>query len=152
MRAVAGIVVGLVVAFISAVLVGIVAFGATFSPPPGTDATDLREVARVFMAVPQATLVALAAAWSVGAFVGALVAKLIARRAWVAWAIALAVAAYFGFNAFALLMPFWVQVLWIVGPLVGGLLANMLVRGGVAPAAVTPEAAAVEAGDDPAGL
>ena len=147
MRAVAGIVVGLIAGLIAAVLVGIVALGATFSPPPGTDATNLREVAQVFMNVPQATLLALAAAWLAGGFVGALVAKLIARQAWVAWAVALVVAIYFGLNAFSLLMPLWVQALWIAAPLLGGLLGNVLVRGSAA-----PEAVVVEAGDDPAGL
>jgi hypothetical protein len=145
MRAVAGIVVGLIAGLIAAVLVGIVALGATFSPPPGTDATNLREVAQIFMNVPQATLLALAAAWLAGGFVGALVAKLIARQAWVAWAVALVVAIYFGLNAFSLLMPLWVQALWIAAPLLGGLLGNLLVRGSPA-----PEAVIVEGGDDPA--
>jgi hypothetical protein len=147
MRAVAGIVVGLIVGLIAAVLVGIFALGATFTPPPGTDATNMREVAQIFMNVPQATLLALAAAWLAGGFCGALVAKLIARRAWAAWAVALVVAAYFGLEAFSLQMPLWTQALWIAAPLLGGLLANLLVRGGAA-----PEAAPVEAGEDPVGL
>jgi hypothetical protein len=129
MRAVAGIVVGLIVGLIAAVLVGIVALGATFSPPPGTDATNLREVTQVFMNVPPATLLALAAAWLAGGFVGALVAKLMARQAWAAWAVALVVAAYFGLNAFSLQLGMWTLALWIAAPLVGGFIANYLVRG-----------------------
>jgi len=139
MRAVAGIVVGLIVSLIAAVLVGIFALGATFSPPPGTDATDMGEVARIFMAVPQKTLLALAAAWLAGGFAGALVAKLIARKAWVAWAVAIVVAVYFGLNAFLLLMPVQMQALWLAAPLLGGLLGNLLVGSGPAPAAMTTE-------------
>jgi hypothetical protein len=145
MRAIAGIVAGLIASLIAAVIVGIVAFGATFSLPPGIDATDQNQVFAILLTIPQSTQLALAGAWLASAFAGALVAKLISRQAWAAWAVALLVTAYFGINAFALPLPLWVKALWIIGPLIGGLIGNQLVSGGAAPEATTTETA-----DDPA--
>jgi hypothetical protein len=156
MRAIAGIVVGLIASLIAAVIVGIFGLGATFSLPPGIDATDQNQVFAILLTIPQSTQLALAGAWFAGAFAGALVAKLISRQAWVAWAVALVVTAYFGINAFALPLPLWVKALWIIGPLIGGLIGNQLVSGGAAPEAATTEteddaaAATIEAEAPPA--
>jgi hypothetical protein len=140
MREVAGIVVGLVVSVIVAVIVGIVAVAATFTLPPGTDATDPNEVIQVLMTMSPATQLALAAAWLAGALAGAAVAKLISRRIWVAWVVALLVAVYFGLNALTLALPLWMNAVWVFAPLLGGLLANRLV--GAGPAVVINEAEA----------
>jgi len=137
MRAVAGIVVGLVVSLIVAVIAGIVALGATFSLPPGIDATDVNSVVDTLKVMPQSTELALAAAWFASAVCGAAVAKLIAHRAFAAWAVALVVAAYFGLNAVTLSLPTWVLALWIVAPLLGGLLGSRLF--GAEPAVVTTD-------------
>lgn len=145
MRAIAGIVVGLIASLAAAVLVGIVAVGTTFSLPPGINAADQNQVFAILLTMPQSTQLALAGAWLASAFAGALVARLIARQAWAAWAVALVVTAYFGLNAFALPLPLWVKALWIIGPLIGGLIGNQLAGGRAA-----SEAATVEAGDDPA--
>ena len=140
MRAILGIVIGLIAGAIAAIIVGIVAVGATFSLPPGTDPGNMDMLVRTMMAMPQATRIALAFAWFAGGFGGAAVAKLIARRTWAAWVVALIVAAYFGLNGLALTLPLWGTLLWIAAPLLGGLLANRLVGG--APAVVTTEAEA----------
>jgi hypothetical protein len=137
MRAVAAIVVGLLVSLIAAVIVGIVAMGTTFSLPAGTDASDTRNVILTLMAMPPATWFALAAAWFASGFAGAAVAKLILRKAWAAWAVVLVVAVYFGLNAYLLLLPLWVTASWVIAPLLGGLLGNRLV--GAAPAVNTDE-------------
>jgi hypothetical protein len=145
MRAIAGIVVGLIVSVIIAVLAGVVALLATFSIPPGINAADPNQIVHAFRDMPLATQLALAAAWLGSALAGAFVARLIARRAWPAWAVALVVAGYFGLNAFILAQPAWVEALWIIAPLLGGLIGNRLGSGRAA-----AEANFVEAGDGPA--
>src|SRR3954464_8401543 len=137
MRSVVGIVVGLIASLIAAIIAGGAAFVTTFSLPPGIDANDMRQVVDVLTGLPQATQIALAIAWLVSALCGAAIAKLISRRGWTAWAIALVVAIYFGLNALILPMPIWAKAAWVLGPLLGGLLANRFV--GAAPAAATAE-------------
>ena len=148
MRAVAGIVVGLIASVIVAIIAGIVALPLTFTLPPGINASDPNEVVNALKDIPLATQIALAVAWLASAFCGAFVAKLIGRKAWAAWAVALLVAAYFALNALILKQPTWVVGLWIVAPLAGGLIGNRLVSA----AGAAPEAAIVEAEDAPAGL
>jgi hypothetical protein len=145
MRAISGIVVGLIVSVIVAVLAGIVAVLATFSIPHGIQATDQSQVVNAFKAMHLATQLALAAAWLVSALAGAFVARAIGLRAWPAWAVALVVAGYFGLNAFIFEQPAWVEALWILAPLIGGLIGNRLVRSGA-----VAEAGSVEAQDEPA--
>jgi hypothetical protein len=137
MRAVVGIVVGLIASIIAAIIAGGAAFVTTFSLPAGIDANDMRQVVDVLTGLPQATQIALAIAWLVSALCGAAIAKLIARRAWAAWAIALVVAIYFGLNGLILPMPIWAKAAWFLGPLLGGLLANRIVV--AAPVAATVE-------------
>jgi hypothetical protein len=137
MRAVGGIIAGLIAGLIVAVVVGIVAMATTFTLPPGTDAAHLDKVLQTVMVIPQATQLALAAAWFAGALVGTAVAKLIARRAWAAWAVGLVLAAYFGLSALDLALPLWVTASWAIAPLLGALLGGRLVRAG--PAVVTAE-------------
>ena len=145
MRAIAGIVVGLIASAIIAIIVGIVALPATFSLPPGIDASDPNQVVHALKNIPLATQIALAIAWLASAFCGAFLAKLIGRKAWAAWVVALLVAIYFALNALILTQPLWVVALWVVAPLLGGLIGNRLVGDGAA-----PEASTVEAEDDPA--
>jgi hypothetical protein len=140
MRAVGGIIAGLIVSVIVAVIVGIVATATTFSVPPGVDAAHLDKLMETLLVLPQATQLALGAAWFAGALAGTAVAKLIARRAWVGWTVGLVVAAYFGLSAFDLKLPLWVTALWAVAPLVGALLGNRLVA--AAPTITTTEAEA----------
>jgi len=90
--------------------------------------------------MPQSAKIALMAAWLVGALVGAATGKLIARRGWVAWTVAALIALYVVLNVLILPLPGWMQALSIAAPLIGGLLANHLVKD-AAPAA---EATTVE--------
>jgi hypothetical protein len=124
MRAVAGILVGLIAAFFAAVLAGIVAARATFTVPAGIDAANPRQVLEAFADIPLATQLALAGAWFVAGLAGAFVARRIGGSALAAWLVALLAAAYFGLNANILAQPLWVQLLWAVAPLAGGLIGN----------------------------
>jgi hypothetical protein len=137
MRAVAGIIVGLIAGFVATILVGIVGVGATFSGPAQIDATNPQQVIEAFAGMPQGSKIALMVAWFAGGFFGALVAKLIARQGWAAWTVAALIGAYVVLNTIILPLPGWMQVLSIAAPLLGGLIANHLIAGRAATATAT---------------
>ena len=139
MRALAGILAGLVAGFAATILIGIVGIGMTYTPPAGASASNPAEVMATFAAMPTAAKVALMFAWFGGGLAGAAVAKLIARRAWAAWTVTLLIGAYVVLNSIVLPLPAWMQALSIAAPLIGGLIGNHLVR---------ERAATVEAASD----
>ena len=149
MRAVGGIFAGLIVGLIATVLVGIVGVGATLSGPVNADISDPRQVVEAFANMGMGPNIALMTAWFVGGLAGALIAKLIARRSWVAWTVAILIALYVVLNMLVLPLPGWMQALSVIAPLIGGLIGNHLVGTGAAPAAPTADAA-IDAGDAPA--
>ena len=130
MRALAGIVVGLVAGFLATIIIGIVG-GMIYPSPAGVEIANARQIIEAFVEMPLGAKVALMLAWFGGALVGAFVAKLIARSAWPAWTVTGLIAAYVVANTFVLPMPGWMQALSIAAPLIGGLIANHLVRDGV---------------------
>ena len=142
MRAVAGIVVGLIAGFIATIVIGIIGVGATFTAPAGMNVSTPQQVLEAFAAMPTGPKIALMIAWFGGGLVGAAVAKLIARQGWAAWTVAALIAAYVLLNTLVLPLPGWMQVLSIAAPLIGGLIANHLVKG--APRAADIEAAPPE--------
>ena len=146
MRAVGGIILGLIVAIVGVLIVGIVAVLATFRLPQGVDAGNLGQVQTIVSMMGLATYLALAIAWLVGSLAGAWVAARVAGAAWAGWVVALLVAVYFGLNAVVLQLPPAMLAAWFLGPLLGGLLGVRLAR----PAAVVAtEESVIEAGDAP---
>jgi hypothetical protein len=135
MRAVLGIIGGLVAGIVAIIVVGMIGVGATFSPPPGMDPADPRQVMEAFAAMPIATQLAMMAAWLAGGLAGALVAKLIARSGLIAWIVAGLIALYVLLNVLVLPLPAWMQALWIAAPLIGGFIGNHLVRAAAATSA-----------------
>jgi hypothetical protein len=142
MRAVLGVIAGLIAGLVVAVIAGVVAVGATFSLPPGLDPTNGDQVGMVFASMSRTTQIALAIVWLLTAFAAAFAAKLVSRSAAAAWIAALIYTAYFAVDAFVLPLhlSLGIQGLWVVAPLIGGLIGNQLVRGGPAPAAATTDA------------
>lgn len=128
MRAIAGIVLGLIVGFAATILIGIVGIGATYSAPAGMEATNPRQVLEAFAEMSLGPQIALMLAWFGGGLAGALVAKLIARKGWAAWTVAGLIAAYVVMNMLVLPLPGWMQALSVAAPLIGGLIANHLVK------------------------
>jgi len=129
MRALIGIVVGLVAGLIATVVAAIVAIGL-FAGGAGSAQVSMADAQRtieVFEQLPQGAKIGLMLAWLVGAFIGAAVAKLIARTAVAAWVVAGLIAAYVVANVLVLPMPGWMQALSVIAPLLGGFLANHLV-------------------------
>jgi hypothetical protein len=130
-RAFAGIIVGLVAGFLAVVLIGIVGIGATFSPPPGFDTNDPRQVLEAFGGMPLGPKLILMGAWFGGGLVGGLAAKAIARSGWAVWTVTGLIAVYVLLNMLVLPLPGWMQALSIAAPLIGGFIANHLVKAAV---------------------
>ena len=140
MRAVGGIIAGLIAAAAITILVGFVGMLLTFRVPASVHPGDTRALVDTLANLPVGALSALAVAWLTGAIAGAWTARRISGLGWAAWVVTLIFAAYVVLNAWILPMPGWMQVVWIVAPLIGGLIGNHLGRGAVAPAAATTDA------------
>ena len=141
MRAVLAIVVGLVAGLVGTIVIGIFAIGAfagSGDGPARVDMADTRAVIEVFEQLPEGAKLGMMLAWFVGGFAGAAIAKLIERRAFVAWTVAALIGAYVLANVFVLPMPGWMQALSIVAPLLGGLVANHLIASRAPAAAASP--------------
>lgn len=142
MRAILAILVGLVAGLVGTIVIGILAIGVFAGGGEGTASVSLSDtqlVTEVFAQLPLGAKAGLMLAWFAGAFAGAAIAKLIERRAWVAWTVAGLIAAYVLANVFILPMPGWMQALSVAAPLLGGLFANHLVDGRAAVAAAPVE-------------
>jgi hypothetical protein len=144
MRTVGGIIAGLVVGYLALILIGIVGVGATYSVPGNVNVYSSRQVVELVLAMPPAAKVALLIALFGGTLIGAALAKLISRRAWVAWTVAILYAVLAGLGVLPLPMAGWMQAIAIVAPLIGGLIANHLVKSRVPD--VPEEAAATSEG------
>lgn len=138
MRAILGIILGLVAAFVATVLVGIIGVGATFSPPAGIDTSDLNRVAGLIRDMPDGARLAFAAAWLAGGLAAAFVAGRISRLYWAAMAGPVLIAAYLVFVS-GDLVDGWMRWLWAAAPLIGGLIATHLL--GASRAAEAPATA-----------
>ena len=77
-RTILGAVVGLVVAFLTIMLVEL-ASHHVYPPPPGIDPGNTADMAKLIGMLPLGALLFVVAAWVIGAFDGGLVAALIAR-------------------------------------------------------------------------
>lgn len=135
MRAVLGIIVGIVVALFFVFAIGMV--GEMLFPITATvDRTSIESIAAVLPNLPAGAKAALLLSWFGGALAGAYAAKRIVGRAWAAWTIAGVTAVIVILNVMILPMPGWLQVAAVAAPLIGGLLGNHLVAD--APPAAPP--------------
>ena len=128
MRIVLGVIAGVVVGFLC--IWGIEQLiHLVYPPPPGVDLNDPEEAARYMAAAPTAALALVAAAWFVGALVGAWVASAVAKRALAGWIVALLVlAACIVILTLIPGHPVWMWAAGILLPLLGGWLAQRLAK------------------------
>lgn len=133
MRAVLGIIVGIVVAL--AAMVAIAWVGGMFFPGPASiDASSAESMASVFPDLPAGAKAAILLSWFGSALVGAYAAKRIAGQSWAAWTIAGITAVFVLLNVLILPMPGWLQAVAVAAPLIGGLIGNHLVAERASPA------------------
>jgi len=127
MRAIAAIVAGLLAGGVAMVAVALL--GGMLYPSSATvDAYKANQIIDVFTTLPMGAKAAIILSWFAGALVGSAVAKLIARAGWAAWTIAALFALYVLLSVFILPMPGWLQAVAVAAPLIGGLIANHLVK------------------------
>lgn len=144
MRAVLGIIVGLLVGFLALILIGIIGVGATYTVPADINLYDNRAVLELLLNMPPGPKIAFVVALFGWALVGAAIAKLIARRAWAAWTVTGLVTVYVVLSVIALPLAAWMQAVAIAAPLIGGLIANHLIAARL-PAAATTDIPAADA-------
>jgi hypothetical protein len=126
MRAVIAIVAGIVAGLAAVVAIALVG-GMIFPSPGRIDGFNAEQIVSLFPTLPTGAKIAILLSWLGGALAGAAAAKRIAGRGWAAWTVAGIFVVYVLINVLVLPMPGWLQAIAVVGPLVGGLLANHLV-------------------------
>jgi hypothetical protein len=126
-RNILGIIAGIAVAVLTVMAVQGIGH-ALYPYPADVDLNDPEQIARVFPTIPVAAKLFVVAAWFGGALAGAAVAKGLGGRGWAAWTIAVLIAVGALANIFVIPHPVWMQISAVVAPLLGGLIANHLVR------------------------
>lgn len=127
MRGLAGLIAGIVAAVAAMMAVG--AVGNLLYPFHLTvDSDDAQATIEVLRTASTGAQIWLLLAWFAGPLAGALVAKRISGLAWPGWTIAGLLAAFLALTFF-LPLPVWMQALAFLAPLLGGLVADMLVGG-----------------------
>jgi len=139
MRAILGIIAGLVAGYLALIAIGVVGVGATYSVPRDVGLYNSRQVVELVLNMPSGPKIALLVALFGGTLAGAALAKFISRRAWAAWTIAIIFALFAGLSVLPLPIAGWMQALTIAAPLLGGLIANHLVGSRAAVAAAPAE-------------
>jgi len=102
--------------------------GLFFSVEAPTDPRQGTEVAAALGAAPAGLQVLLALSWFAGGFGGAAAAKRVARLSWPGWTVAGGLALLLA-GTFLVPLPVWMQAAAVIGPLAGGLLADLTVGG-----------------------
>jgi len=128
MRAIVGILAGIVAAVAAIMAVGLVG-GMFFSVAAPTDPIQNAEAAAAALgSAPVGAQICLILSWFAGGFAGLAAGKWVARVSWPGWVVAGGLALLLA-TTFLAPLPVWMQALAVVGPLLGGLLADLMVRG-----------------------
>jgi hypothetical protein len=126
-RNILGVVAGIAVAVLAVMVIQ--AIGHQLYPyPADVDLNDPEDIARVFPSIPVSAKLFVVAAWFGGALAGGAVAKQIIGRDWAAWTIAGFMGVAGVMNLFVIPHPVWMQISAVAAPLLGGLIANHLVK------------------------
>lgn len=121
-----GIVAGIVVGLASAAGIGFL--GDLLFPSGLTvERYTAAAAAEIFPRLPFGAQLLSILSWGIAALIGASLAKKIAGRSWTAWTVAGFFVAYVALTLLVLPMPGWMQAVAIVGPVIGGFVANRIV-------------------------
>ena len=140
MKALLGLLAGIVVAAVVMMAVGYV--GTSLYPlHVPADPSDRQALIEGIRAAPLGAQVSVLLAWFLGTFAGAAVAKKLSGAAWPGWTIGGVLAALLAFIFFVPL-PIWLQTLSPISPLLGAAAADILIRRPKAEASAEAEAEA----------
>ena len=128
MREIGGLIAGVVAAVVAIMLTGFIG-GLFFSIEAPTDPMQGEAVAAALGAAPAGTKITLVLSWFIGGFAALAAAKSVAGVSWPGWIVAGLLALLLA-GTFLVPLPVWMQALAVVGPLLGGLLADLMVKGG----------------------
>lgn len=135
MRAILGIVAGLIALAVTMMVVSLI--GAQFVPsPPAMNTSSVESIKQTYASLGTDTWALMLATWFLGALAGAWIAKTIVGRSWAAWTMAGIILVYLLITVLMLPMPGWMQVAALLAPILAGFIANRLVKDR---AASTPE-------------
>lgn len=123
LRLILGVVVGAIAGMLTISVIEMLGH-VIWPPPTGVDMNDMDAFRATVAAMPTGALAAIVAGWTIGAFVGALAANLIAQRALAGWIVAALVIAAIIVNATMIPGPSWMPVSGILLALLAGWLAS----------------------------
>lgn len=123
LKTIGGIVAGIVVAFATVAIIDL-ANHQVFPRPEGLDLRDRDAVGAAIMGTPGAGLGLVVFAWFAGALAGGAVAALVTGLRWAAWLVAGLVAASSVANILMFPHPGWMQVMAVIAPALGGVVAG----------------------------
>jgi hypothetical protein len=125
LRAAGGIIAGLIIAFIVAIVATIISFGL-HPLPRGIDPRKAAELAQYYVTIPATSFAVIVAGRFLAGLLGGLAANAIAGRTWPAWIIGVILAVYMLLEVLTYPHPLWVQAAGIAGPLAGAFIATRL--------------------------
>lgn len=126
MRAVLGIVAGLIGLAVAMMLVSFIG-SEIISTAPAVNTSSVDAIKTTYGGLSTEARIMIIASWFFGVLAGAAIAKRIVGRPWAAWTIAGLFEAYLILTVLMLPMPVWMQVAALAAPLLAGLAANHLV-------------------------
>ncbi|NJC34787.1 hypothetical protein GGR88_002301 [Sphingomonas jejuensis] len=127
MRAVLGLIVGIVVGVLTVALVERI--GGLLAPaPPSFTRLTPAELPAAIAALPLANKLSVVLAWFLGALGGAALAVGVSCRAWPGWVVAGLILALVLLTILAITHPLWMAIAGIAGPLLAGFIATRLAR------------------------
>lgn len=119
-----GLAAGVAVAFATVLVVELI--GHQIWPVAGEAALKNPEAPVQATSMPTGALLVVALAWFLAGLLGGFTARRLSGRAHMAWAVAAIVAAAAIVTVFMIPHPFWMQIMAVAAPLIGGSLAAHL--------------------------
>lgn len=132
-RTIGGLVAGIVVMIISAMIISYIGGFLVTAPPVAMDMSDPNSIKSAYAELGVGAQLLGVLAWTGGALLGAIVAKRMIGRPWAAWTVAGLAEAYMLISILVLPMSGWMQVVALLLPIAAGFLANHLVKTRIEP-------------------